>query len=297
MPDRVRSEHMDGDPIEEHDPADAFGALSDPTRVAILRALWEADDQTGTFSDLRERVGMADSGQFNYHLDKLSGRFVRKTENGYELALAGRHVVGSLLKGAYASTEPIDPIPLEEPCPFCGGDRTFHYEDEQVTLDCAGCSAEAYFDVPPGVFSGYDRSEFPLLARRYLRVLLHEASNGFCPYCEGKFRPTVETDHGEDNESVLDPLPMARYECDRCGEEMFTDLGTALLFEPPVAGFYADHDVDIRDKPLAEFITTGDDVTVRHDDPLRIAVIYTSGDERLELLVDEGLTVEAHERK
>jgi hypothetical protein len=89
---------------------------------------------------------------------------------------------------------------------------------------------------------------------------------------------------------------MARYGCVRCGEEMFTDLGTALLFEPAVVAFYADNGVDIRDEPLAEFIATDDDTDIRQEKPLRVAVTYTSGDDRLTVLVDETLTVETVER-
>jgi hypothetical protein len=283
---------MDEDSIEQTDPADAFAALSDSTRVQILQSLWEADDQTATFSELRESVGLRDSGQFNYHLDKLADRFVRKTDDRYELTLAGRHVVGSLLEGAYASTDPIDPISLNEPCPFCGSDRTFHYEDEEVRIECADCPVVAYFDVAPGVFAGYDHSEFPIVARRYLRVMLHEASTGLCPVCEGRFQPTVEKNGGGSEDAGIDLFPMARYECARCGEEMRTDLGTALLFEPDVVAFYTDHGVDIRDQPLASLTATNDDVRVRQDDPLHVAVTYTSGDDQLELIVDENLTVQ-----
>ena len=58
---------------------EAFTALSDATRIGILRTLWDAEDHEATFTELREAVGMRDSGQFNYHLDKLTGRFVTTT--------------------------------------------------------------------------------------------------------------------------------------------------------------------------------------------------------------------------
>ena len=49
--------------------------------VVELSAVAHPDDPR-TFSELREAVGMRDSGQFNYHLDKLLGTFVRVTEEG-----------------------------------------------------------------------------------------------------------------------------------------------------------------------------------------------------------------------
>lgn len=59
-------------------PTDAFGVLGNDTRVAILEALAEATEpgygqQAVRFSDIRERVGVDDSGRLNYHLDKLRG--------------------------------------------------------------------------------------------------------------------------------------------------------------------------------------------------------------------------------
>ncbi|WP_254272759.1 DUF7347 domain-containing protein [Haloarcula marina] len=41
---------------EAADPDEAFAALSNGTRVDILRALSEADDHTATFSELRDAV-------------------------------------------------------------------------------------------------------------------------------------------------------------------------------------------------------------------------------------------------
>lgn len=82
------------------DPAEAFDLLGDETRLAILRALADRqrecpDEPSLTFTELRERAGVGDSGLFNYHLEKLVGRFVRDTGEGYELGYAGRQVVRS----------------------------------------------------------------------------------------------------------------------------------------------------------------------------------------------------------
>lgn len=87
--------------VEAVDPKAAFSVLADGSRIEILRALWKADGQEATFSELRAAVGMDDSGKFNYHLGKLTDQFVHKTAEGYELRSVGRNVVGSLLSGAY----------------------------------------------------------------------------------------------------------------------------------------------------------------------------------------------------
>ncbi|MFT4933083.1 MAG: DNA-binding transcriptional ArsR family regulator, partial [Natronomonas sp.] len=70
--------------VTETEAEEVFAVLADDTRVAILQALWETEDYEASFSELRDAVGMRDSGQFNYHLDKLVGPFVAKAEDGYE---------------------------------------------------------------------------------------------------------------------------------------------------------------------------------------------------------------------
>ena len=79
--------------------------LSDERRVAIVRELAAAGAVPGSpvtisFSELLERVGIRDSGQFNYHLGRLRGRFVDRTDEGYRLtptgAALGETILGSV---------------------------------------------------------------------------------------------------------------------------------------------------------------------------------------------------------
>jgi DNA-binding transcriptional ArsR family regulator len=51
-------------------PAEAFSVVANETRLSILEALWRAPHSPVSFSELRQRVGMADSAQFNYHLGR-----------------------------------------------------------------------------------------------------------------------------------------------------------------------------------------------------------------------------------
>ncbi|WP_227377732.1 winged helix-turn-helix domain-containing protein [Haladaptatus halobius] len=71
---------------------DALSTLASEHRIAILRALATAEKPL-TFSELRERVGIHDTGRFNYHLSKLRERFVRETDDGYDLGHAGERVI------------------------------------------------------------------------------------------------------------------------------------------------------------------------------------------------------------
>jgi hypothetical protein len=70
-------------------PDQALALLGNETRIAILRVIASADEETVPFSILRERVGIDDSGQFNYHLNKLTGYYVRRTTDGYALHQTG----------------------------------------------------------------------------------------------------------------------------------------------------------------------------------------------------------------
>lgn len=66
---------------------EAFKQLGNETRLAILLVLWDgyepfASDSSLTFSELYDRVEVADSGNFPYHLDQLTGHFVEETDAG-----------------------------------------------------------------------------------------------------------------------------------------------------------------------------------------------------------------------
>lgn len=99
----MADERSDDSPSAEFNSAETFSLLGDSTRLAILRSLWEAqkdrEKKTVPFEVLRERVGVADSGRFNYHLGKLTNRFITQTNDGYQLRYAGTRVVGALLEG------------------------------------------------------------------------------------------------------------------------------------------------------------------------------------------------------
>lgn len=282
--------------VETAEPAEAFAALSDPMRVDILRALWDAEGNEATFSELREAVGVTDSGRFNYHLRKLTDTFVSKSEAGYRLTVAGSSVVGSLLAGAYTRVGTVGPLPVGEPCGFCGGRRHFTYDDERARIDCADCDVSTHFRVPPGVFAEYEPEEFPAVTERYVRSNFEQADNGFCPYCEGRIHPTLSTT-AADADSDFGGVPTAQYDCLRCGETFTTDVGTGLINRAPVISFFDDHGVDVGSASLSRVRATGpDDAEIVDTEPLRARVTYAADGDRLALTVDDGLEIVAVER-
>jgi DNA-binding transcriptional ArsR family regulator len=92
-------------------PEDAFALLANETRLEVLRVLRVATERgDGTagaltaveFSDLFAAVGIDDTGNFSYHLEKLEGHFVKATEEGYVLTEEGVALLGLVreLEGA-----------------------------------------------------------------------------------------------------------------------------------------------------------------------------------------------------
>ncbi|WP_439027290.1 ArsR/SmtB family transcription factor [Haloarchaeobius sp. DT45] len=286
---------------DEQPAADVFGALAAPTRIAILEALWEADGQEATFSELQEAVGIEDSGQFNYHLSKLRGRFVTSEDGTYGLRLAGRRIIGALLSGSYTQTGAAGPAQTDHDCPLCDdGSLTFSYESEEVHVDCDVCEDGIIcFPVPPGAFAGYATDHLPDVAERYARTLLHQNRHGFCINCDGRVTgvaapageifPAVDADAGTE----LPPdAPFVEYHCDRCGEVATFDLRTVVATEPTVVAFHHDHGVNLEQRPLWEFFALDpNQSTVTDTDPFRAVARFTAGGTTLTVTVDDELGV------
>ncbi len=288
--------------VEHTEPEEVFALLSDDNRIAILRALWDSDGSMA-FSELHDAVDIRDSGQFNYHLDKLVGQFVTKTDDGYELTAAGGQINGAIEAGAYTTSGSMEPIVLDPLCPTCSGTRTFYYEDERARIDCDSCGIEAQFPIPPSAFVGSGREDIPVVAGEYLRAIIERLDQGFCSQCDGPVERTVcrivdsslwdpSSDVPED--ALGDPyeIPIVEYECLQCGMEPTSGLTFSLLTSPEVVGFYHDHDIDIRDHSIWEFATFGTEYEqIRDEDPFRASATFALDDEVLTVVVNEELTV------
>jgi DNA-binding transcriptional ArsR family regulator len=298
--------------VDHADAGEVFALLSNDRRVRILQALWDADEYEASFSDLRDAVGMRDSGQFSYHLDQLVGRFVARTDDGYELTRAGMRINGAIEAGSYTLAGSIDPIDLDHPCPRCGGERTLRYADETVLVECDDCPVGYEMVVPPAVFAGYDREAIPRVASEFLRSTFHHITSGFCPFCDGPTEPTVEQvpeavleaersaeaatvedrettsqDTANGDRDCREDLPWVRYTCKHCGTEPTIGLSIAFMDHPAVVRFYYDRGFDPRER-LVWDVADGDPdhETIRSRDPFRASVTYTYEGEALTLTLD-----------
>lgn len=286
--------------VETTSPDEAFAALSADVRVSILRTLWEIEGYEASFSELREAVGMRDSGQFNYHLDKLVGPFVARTDAGYELTEAGRQINGTIEAGVFTVEATIEPILLEAPCPICDGERTLVYEGETVLVECDSCPVSAQFGVPPSVLAGRNRKEIPDVAGRYLLTTLQHLVNGFCIYCDGAIDRTVapiDSYLDEDVEDVpseiadrTDRLPFVT--CTRCSVTATGGLSTILLTNPRVATWFADRGIDVRSDVVWEYAGLDPDrQRILGLDPVRAGARYDVDGSELRVEVDEELEI------
>ncbi|WP_255171197.1 winged helix-turn-helix domain-containing protein [Natrononativus amylolyticus] len=292
--------------VQHVEPEEAFAALTDETRLKILQVLWESDIQTVTFSELRRAVGMRDPGQFNYHLDKLVGQFVTKTDEGYRLTQAGKHVNGAIASGMYTAHGTIDPIVLDHSCQKSGEAIMLRYENETVQVGCGSCSfcpSGWKAPVPPAVFAGYDRDEIPEVVSRYFRTKVQQVTNGFCPYCNGQMKSAVKlfdtmgdgpspADRSEElNDLSLDPV--VRFDCQRCSARSRIALYHALLLtDPVVTSFYCENGVVVQERPIWEISELSPArIDIESRNPVQVNVMYRVDESTLIIVVDETFNI------
>ena len=265
----------DGTDAQTLSPDDAFAALGNETRMDILRTLAEADAPL-SFSELRERVGVSDSGRFNYHLDTVEGHFVRKTDGEYELRQAGRRVIGAVLSGAITDDPVVEPTEIDDPCPVCGAPtlvaffegRVEHYctecagyygrdlpSSESATAGDASSGTPEYgylgsFQLPPAGTEGRAPGELFRAASTWGLLNLIAVGAGVCPECSAPLASSPRICEGHD--STDDHCEQCnnrhaiqlRFECTNClygGEAAF---GVALMADVHVLAFLATHGIN-----------------------------------------------------
>ncbi|MFT4904606.1 MAG: hypothetical protein ACI8UR_001167 [Natronomonas sp.] len=270
-------------------PAEAFAVIGNETRLAILEALWEAPDRPVSFSELRSRVGTRDSAQFNYHLQKLTDQFVKKTDDGYDFRGPGRAVIQAVLSGSLNQNPELDPFPVEGECIDCGAGLQARYEDELLCIDCPECGRpHTDWQFPPGGLEDRCREEVIDAFNQRVRHLLCLSADGVCPACNGRMETAVS--HA-DPDAHIDVN--VKHRCQRCENTTRTTIGISLLDDAEVVSFYRDHGIDLNAVPFwtLEWCVSDRHTTVLDDDPWRFRVDIDLEDERLEVVLDETLQV------
>lgn len=290
----------DADPPASLTPEEAFTLLGDETRASVLRALGDAERGEGpttpvSFSELRAAAapGM-DSGQFNYHLDRLVGHFVERSEEGYQLRPAGLEVYRAILAGTFTGRVTVEAFEVGHDCHVCDGPIVASYEDRLLYVNCSECDyLYQAIDPPPSAVDDTDPEAVLERAERYNRHVVMAYADGVCPHCGD----TLETTFYEGAEVAYDDLSrrdvLVHRFCDRCTAQMYLPVGELLLFRAELVAFCHERGVDVLRTPPWElpFAATDRGVTVRSRDPWEVELrVELDGDELL-LTVDEELAV------
>jgi len=276
--------------VERRAPDEMFGLLGNDIRVRILDVLGRSPEAGLSFSELFDRIELDDSGNFNYHLDKLCGSFIRKAD-GYELTYAGKQVVGAIHAGTYTANVTIDPVQIGWPCLLCGGEMVAEYRDGTALIRCAACGKGADFAFPPGSLDQFTRAELPHVFSRWWHHSVKRITDGFCPTCAGRLDGALVRPPGGDPD---DPQPsMTEFTCRRCGGQQYISGATLATSHPIVEGFLAEHGFDTANHHPSQVWQELASSAVRtlSEAPLRIEVRFTYNDEIVTAEIGPNATV------
>lgn len=297
-------------------PDEAFSKVGNETRVQILRTLGEAEPLT--FSELYDRVDIADTGNFTYHLDKLTGHFVRESDGEYALREPGSIVVQAVLSGVMTAAPRLEPTPLDAGCPYCGSPVEVSVTDERVLVRCTTCTGTyaggdtdarfleshphgtiAIFRLPP---AGLDeRSPLQVLeaalARTHLELL--ELSQGICPRCSAAVAHTLQVceDHlvvdGRCGTCDRRRAMYVDYRCTNCIRvEENIPAGLHLVREPVLMSYLSGHGVNPVTPTWDEMgAVAGYEEELGSVDPIAAELTYRVDGDALTLTVDADLNV------
>ena len=271
-------------------PAEAFALIGDETRVAILEALWHVDEQPAEFTTLYEMTATDNSAQFNYHLNQLTGHFVRKRDDGYELRTAGESVIQAVVDGSFNAHPNLEPFETGNECTQCTGPLVATYAEEKLAINCSECGhTHGQYSFPPGGLIGRDEQDILSAFDQRVRHLHCLAKDGVCPKCSGQ----MQTQIARGGDCCLDTDLRAEYTCKQCQHNLCSPIGLVLLNESAVVAFYRDHGLDLGTIPYwrLDWCVSDDYTTVWAVDPWRIAVSIVHNNDTLSVILDENLDV------
>lgn len=294
--------------------SDAFSVLSNETRLLTLFALWEAydpfaDDDGIPFSELYDRVDVDDTGNFNYHLGKLRGRFVTRGDGGYELSETGLALVQAVVAGLAIRSPEHEATTIDESCPRCGAPVRLAYSGESVRVTCTECAGWfewegitdggiVWFAFPPAGLDGRSLEEILHATVVYQLNQVESMMDGVCPTCGGRveMRLAVCEDHDAED-GICDAcgtrfLGRAHWACTTCKAEIRGPSWAPVVNHPAVIAFFYDHGIehahaswtamDRGDACREELVST---------DPVRMRITVSAGEDELLVTIDDSLTV------
>ncbi len=321
----MTDDRIDGPSGESAGFQDALSTLGDDTRLTILVELADVAGEEGmgaglSFSELRERVGVADSGRFNYHLGRLDDRFVTKVGDEYVARYPALAVAAALYAGEYGDAEGERTVAEATfSCPECSRPVEVRYGRDTLysgaTTVCPEHGTLDSYPVPPGARPGRSPEELVEIAYRRSRVTSRLARRGICAECWGPVSVEfpVEVGDGEaagggagtDGSSAdgrgpdVDPAVAERFlwvrvDCRRCWNRQHATFRGVMLTDPRAAALFRDggHGPFEAVQRVTGRSGSGEcESEVVGTDPVRATVRYAVGDDRVELTVDDRLRV------
>lgn len=309
MPTETRS-----DESSALSPDEAFAVLGEETRLGILRELGAADGSL-SFSELFDRVDYDTTANFSYHLDKLTGHFVRETGDGYALRQAGTRVVEAILSGAVTDAPVVERSEVDRRCQHCGtAPIEMEYVEEQVGLYCTECAGQygggdgpdlpaerqriGHLHLPPAGVQ--DRTPAAVVEAAYVWTVVQAQSlhRGVCPRCSASVSDSVDACEDHDaTDGVCDECDRLfavaiHSECTNCPFELGGSAVGYLHTCSDLLSFLFDHGFD----PLSSgFPSTLQVASFEEEllgtDPVEARFTFTIDGDVLALTVDENLTV------
>jgi predicted nucleic acid-binding Zn-ribbon protein len=303
----------------ELSPATAFSRLANETRVGILRALGECgerdphrlpyapfdtDDPEGlSYSELRARADVTDSGRFNYHLGKLLDVFVEQSGDTYRLSWLGVLAFRFVVAGVLHDQVTLEPFETDSACGECGTALEASYPRGRLfVLECPDCGCRvAGVDIPAHAVRNRSRAALLRVVDRRERAQLSLLRDGICYWCAGRVDGAVHRLPSGTVDGVRRNQPVVTLLCRDCGGVRFPSVGSVVATDPRVRAFLVHHTTDDGDGRFRwewPFTTASDAVTVQSTDPLVLAVDVVAEDgARLVARVDETGTVTDVERR
>lgn len=289
-------------------PEAAFSVLASETRLAVLLELATVTNERGsgaglTFSELRRRAGVEDSGRFNYHLEQLQEGFIEKDGEEYVARYPGLAVVSAVYAGTYGGSGPDEndrTTRLETNCP-CGEPLTVTYEsdDDLVAFRCETHGLMTAFPVPPGAASDRSLEALGSVAIDRMLANMYLATRGVCPRCWGVIDVAYPVEPTTDELAEVEATA-ARVGCRRCWLRYELPLRSLVAAQPVVRAFYREHGLAPEEILFGNNATGREEVcTIALDEteaPERAAVTIELDDDVLELALDDGAALLDHSR-
>lgn len=297
-------------------PDEAFSVLGSEVRLEILQVLGRAGDPL-TYADLYECVEYDDPSNFSYHLDRLVGHFVRKTDRGYGLYDAGRRVVEAVVSGAVSDTPVVEPTEAEKDCPFCGAPVAVGFQHGRVEQSCTECAglvrfadsggrrftesgSLGFFLLPPAGVRGRSPHEMLEAAWTWRHADFLTDSAGVCSRCSAKLETSVEVCENHNAGAGVCDACERRYAmrfdlyCPNCNADPNSIAPGVLLANTELLAFltarginpFAPESLTRASRALAEY-----DEEVVSTDPFEARLTFTADGDSITLTLDDDLSV------